>query len=218
MKTLQETKDPAWLVDAQPASAPHKTNPATTIRALEPVKKADGRKRGSDTTQMVVCYVWGERDIPKETRTMFVCKQRAGGAHGPYSVVVAGVEGPVCFHPLAAGNPVARLRMKKAGACTPLPISFLAAQCVGVGIIHSLKALGVVLRLLGVNVDVHAVRAAAAVRAHNWQAIAFVGRREKSNERGLTSWKLSALKHTTCGRKRQLFSSSVPRQCGNLSH
>lgn len=113
---------------------------------------------------------------------MFVCKQRAGRAHRSYSVVVAGVEGPVCFHPLAAGNPVARLRMKKAGACTPLPISFLAAQCVWVGIIHSLKVLRVVLRLLGVNMDVHAVRAATAVRAHNWQAIAFKGGKEKGNK------------------------------------
>lgn len=135
---------------------------------------------------------------------MFVCKQRAGRAHRSYSVMVAGVEGPVCFHPLAAGNPVARLRMKKAGACTPLPISFLAAQCVWVGIIHSLKVLRVVLRLLGVNMDVHAVRAATAVRAHNWQAIAFKGGKEKGNKLRLTSWKLSARKHTTCRKKRQL--------------
>lgn len=218
MKSLQKTKEPAWLVDAQPASAPHKTNPATIIHTLEPVKKADGRKRGSDRTQMVWYYIWGEKDIPRETRTVFICKQRAGRAPRSYSVVVAGVEGPVCFHPLAAGNPVARLRMEKAGACTPLPTSFLAAQCVRVGTIHSLKALRVIVRLLGVNVDVHAVRAAAAVRAHNRQSIAFKGGRENGNKRRLTSWKLSALKHTTCGRKRLLCLDHLSLGSVGISH
>lgn len=107
---------------------------------------------------------------------MCVGKQRAGGAHSSHSVVVAGVEGPVCFQPPATGNPVAWLRMQRAGACAPLPVPLFAAGCVWVGTLHSLKALGVAVRLLGVDVDVHAVCAATAVSAHNWQAIALKGR------------------------------------------
>lgn len=136
-------------------------------------------------------------------RTVLVCKQRAGGAHGCYSVVVAGVKGPISFHPLA-GNPVALLRMKKAGgACTSLPAPFLAAQCIVVGSIQSLKALRVVLRLAGTDVDVHAVCAAAAVCAHNGQAVAFPEGRENSNKCRWTSWNLSALRHTEHSAERE---------------
>lgn len=123
----------------------------------------------------------GERDIPKGSHTLFVCEQRAGGAHRSYSVVVAGVEGPICVHPLATGNPVAWLRMKKAGACTPLPVALLAAQCVWAGALQSLKAFRVVLGLLGVNVDVGAVRTATAVRAHNRQPIAWKGEQQQTH-------------------------------------
>lgn len=56
----------------------------------------------------------------------------------PYPVVVAGVERPVCLHPPATGNAIAGLAMKKAGACTPLPLVLPAAQCIGVGVLHSL--------------------------------------------------------------------------------
>lgn len=140
-----------------------------------------------------------------EGRTMLVCKQWAGCAHRCYSVVVAGVEGPVGFHPFATGNPIALLRMKKAGgACTPLPAPFLAAQCVVVGTIQSLKALSVVLCLSGIDVDVHAVCAATAVCAHNRQAIAFPGGRENSNKCRFTSWNLSALRYTKTLRRGKL--------------
>lgn len=145
---------------------------------------------------------------------MFVCQQRAGRARRSYSVVVAGVEGPVRFHPRAAGNPVARLRGKKAGACTPLPTSFFAAQCAGVGIIHILQALRVELRLLGVDVDVHAVRAAAAVRAHNREPIAWRGEENttKMEQLGVVSTEAQNVRKE----KAAPFSPSVPQQCGNL--
>lgn len=125
--------------------------------------------------------------------------------------MVAGVEGPVRFRPRAAGNPVARLTGKEASACTPLPISFFAAQCAGVGIIHILQALGVELRLLGVDVDVDAVRAAAAVRAHNRQPVAWRGE-EKTTK--ISSWELSARRHRTCRRKRPL--RLVPLSLGSV--
>lgn len=102
--------------------------------------------------------------MPQEGRTARVREQRA---LCPYPVVVAGVEGPICLQPLATGNPIAGLSMKKAGgACTPLPV---AAQCAGVGALHSPQAL----RVLGVDVHVDAVRAAAALRAHHGQPVAW---------------------------------------------
>lgn len=78
------------------------------------------------------------RGDPEEGHTVRVCEQRTARALRPYPVVVTGVEGPICFHPLATGNPIAGLSMKEAGACTPLPVALLAAQCTGVGVFHSL--------------------------------------------------------------------------------
>lgn len=132
--------------------------------------------------------------------------------------MVAGVEGPVRFRPPAAGDPIALLRVEKAGACSPLPAPLLAAPCVVVGVIQSLKAFRVVLRLPGVNVDVHAVRAAAAVRAHDWQAVACAGGRENSNKRGSASWNVSAPEHTNCGRKRQLCLAHLSLSSVGISH
>lgn len=128
--------------------------------------------------------------------------------------MVAGVEGPVRFRPRAAGNPVARLTGKNAGACTPLPISFFAAQCAGVGIIHILQALRVELRFLWVDVHVHAVRAAAAVRAHNRQPVAWRGEEKTTKIKQLGV--VSAGAQNVQKEEAAPFSSSVPRQCGNL--
>lgn len=110
------------------------TNPTAAIHACELVEKAEGSTWGG-TTPTVPLGIKGD---PEEGRTVRVCEQRAGHALRPYPVVVAGVEGPICFHSLATGNPIAGLSMKKAGACTPLPMALLAAQCIGVGVFHSL--------------------------------------------------------------------------------
>jgi len=93
--------------------------------------------------------------------------------------MVAGVERPVGFQPLAAGSPVARRRVEAAAARSPCPAVLPAARRRRAGIVRSPEALGVALRLRGVNVDADAVRAATAVRAPSRQATAFTGGREQ---------------------------------------
>lgn len=176
--------EPGGLSQGQWFYSMPKTSPSGAIRACELADKAEGSPGA-------------------QGRTMHV---------HPYPVVVAGVEAPVCFQPLATGNPIAGLSMKEAGACTSVPGALLAAQCTGLGALHSLWALGEALGVLGVDVDVHAVCAAAALCAHHGQPVAFG--EGKGNQQGkMSSGEGSALEHTNHGRKGQFCVA----QWGNFS-
>lgn len=107
---------------------------------------------------------------------MSVCGQLFTWAGGWHPVVVAGVVGIVCVCPLTAGNPITLRRMEEALA----PAWLLAAQGVWIGAVCSLKGLRIALWVPGVNADIHAIRAPAAVSADNRQTVPFGEGKEKA--------------------------------------